>query len=327
MNEILIFDSNYLLYKNVFYCHKKNCIGDLYNYMSASVNSIIHSYNWSKIYFAADSNKPSWRKTVYPDYKGTRVKSDEINWKLVFEIYQEWLTDMGKEYTLLQGDNVEGDDWILSIVKRQNKLHKSCWIVANDRDLNQLLKYSIKHNYINIQIDAHFTKETLMLPEGWEIYLKHIEQFNSDVFNLNSNKTDWYTYITTAIARSHTKIDVNPEKSLFVKLLTGDDSDNINSIHRSKTSTGKTRELGDATALKVWNLFTDNKYEFDLDDDMFNVNVIMCLEELKKVKFSKHDRLSINEKLNFNKSLIELNHKHYPEKIINQIVHTIQEFE
>lgn len=140
----LLFDTNYILYKNVFTLHKMN---RLFGFFHESLDNNIAKYvamnKWDNVYLVSDSNKKSWRKDFLDNYKGTRTKMEGIDWDWVFTEFVAWKEKMKEKYPILQKDRVEGDDWIASIVLKTNKMGQSNVIITSDEDMPQLLDYKI----------------------------------------------------------------------------------------------------------------------------------------------------------------------------------------
>jgi hypothetical protein len=60
MKYNLIFDCNYLLYKNVFSLNKmKMLYGSLYDSLTNNINKYIDEFNFNNIFLVSDSNKKS----------------------------------------------------------------------------------------------------------------------------------------------------------------------------------------------------------------------------------------------------------------------------
>lgn len=324
----LIFDGNYLLHKNVSTLHKMNRLhGDLYNVLCNNIEKYKNMHKFDQIFIVSDSKKKSWRLDESDIYKGTRKSDPEIDWKAVYEIYEQWKQDIGQKYTVIERDRIEGDDWIAVLVRKGNKLGYSNVIIASDRDLNQLLNYKIngEKSYINLQISDINTREVLYLPIGWEIFIKEYDDVRSgDPFNLDSG-FDWMNFLQKIIRNFDYKV-IDPHEHLFCKLIKGDGGDNVKSIYEKLTSTGKIRGIGDAGAQKVWNFYRDNyKGYFTTTEATFLDDVINSFEKAHKLTMTDSKKELAIQNLKRNIKLMELHHRHYPEWVLEEIASELED--
>ena len=112
INLSLIVDGNYFLYRAVFILHRlKTLYGDLETLLLHDYNNLSNAFPFTKIYFVSDSKK-SWRKSLYPEYKGKRKKDLDIDWEFVFETFEKFKDSIkGRHNCLLyQIDPFEGDE-------------------------------------------------------------------------------------------------------------------------------------------------------------------------------------------------------------------------
>lgn len=322
MTQIL-FDCNYLLYKNVFTLYKMNRLySDLWVALDNNINKYISMNKWDNVYIISDSNKKSWRQQELSQYKGHRNRLEDIDWDWVFEQYNLWKTEISKKYNILQYDAIEGDDWIASLVLKGNKLNYSNVIITSDEDMPQLLNYKLngKDSYINIQIIDHTGNEKVYLPIGWELYLKEInENQNDDIFNLD-NSNEWRTFINKIINQWQ-YVEINPYQRLFVKIIQGDKSDNIKSIYEKLTTTGKVQGIGKAGAEKIWQFYKDNyKDYFNTKEKTFIDDLVNCIESVYKIELSITKKEQVKNNIIQNIKLIELHYRHFPDWVVEKIV-------
>lgn len=325
----LVWDGNYILIKNIMTLIKNNCLyGDFHKALTMNIHKYITMFPRAKVWIVFDSRKKSWRKQVITQYKENRVKDPTINWEWIFNELDVWKTAVreNENWIILQGDEVEGDDWIMSVVKSNNKKKESNVVIASDGDLKQLLGW--KDNlWINIQVSDINGKEKIFLPEGYEVYLnKLVSEANSDPFDLSRMDIPWSDTLTNMI-KSWDSEEVNPHKVLFTKLIKGDKGDNIDSVYKKTLKTGKTQGIGDAGADKIWKLYTDMHGEVvrvDTKNDQMYDRIVDCIELNGKYNFMDETKHSIKEKLIQNASLIELNYRHYPAHILEKIVEELE---
>src|ERR1039457_152071 len=316
----VIYDGNFILIKNIMTMVKNNCLyGDFHKALTMNINKYINIFPGSKVWIVFDSRKKSWRKQVIDQYKANRVKDQTIDWDWIFKELEIWKQQVleNENWTILQTDEVEGDDWIMAVVKYNNKKKESNIVIASDGDLKQLLGW--KDNlWINIQISDINQKEKVFLPEGYNSYLSQlIEEANSDPFDLSRMDMSWGDSIKKLI-KDWNNEEINPNKILFTKLIKGDKGDNIDSVYKKMLKTGKTQGIGDAGADKIWDLYNEihgQIIKINTKDDSMYDKIVDCIELKGKYNFTDEIKSSIREKLLQNVSLIELNYRHYPSDI------------
>lgn len=326
MNAI-IFDGNFMLLKSVHTLHKINRLyGDLWNLLNNNIEKYMSMNIWDNVIIVSDSRKKSWRKKYLDKYKATRVKQADIDWDFVFKTYTEWKESIKDKYVVLEKDHIEGDDWITSTITLLNNKNKNCVIVSSDKDFYQLLKYKVtdKKTWINIQIYDILGKEKIILPIGWEIWLKaYEEKNNNDVFSLNNSMSNINFF--NNIMRNWTYEEVDSYQKLFEKIIQGDKSDNISSIYQKVTSTGKLQNIGEAGASKIWNFY---KTTFDITnkiDDKVIDDMIFSFQKVNNLELDKSIKNTIRENIKLNIKLIQLNINNFPEWVLEEIVEKLNE--
>ena len=279
----LICDGNYLLYRAVFILHKlKTLYGDLETLLLNDYNNITNAYPFNVIYFVSDSKK-SWRKTVYPEYKGKRKKEEKIDWEFVFDTFDKFKESIKHRHNCLQYqiDPFEGDDLIAHIVAETNKEGGSNLIVSNDGDLHQLLRFSTADNYINLMYNHKFQDEKLFVPKNYSIFLKYIEDnTEGDIFDLNYD-IDFINYFDKITSKAKI-VSVNPEESYFKKVVAGDIGDNVLSVVKF---TKETKGIGATGADTVYSMYKQrypNDIDFDSDEFLNNLCDILSIYRKNK---------------------------------------------
>jgi 5'-3' exonuclease len=326
--ENLIFDGNYLLYKNVNSLFKMNVLyGELYNFLNKNVEKFIGYHKWKNVILVSDSKSKSWRSELTTGYKGKRVKNDDIDWDFVFETYEQWKLDIQEKYniTVYEYSNIEGDDYIASLIRRHNKLKMSNLVVASDHDLLQFIKYKLHEtdSYINLQVSDIMGKEKLFIPVGYELWLdNYVEQHGNDIFVID-NSLQFINFIEFML-KKWTVIEIDKYGELFKKIVQGDASDNITSVYRTLTKTGKLRGIGEKTATKLWEFYKENIDSFfSTTDDNFLDDIILCIEKIKKIELDEAVKTSVKENIKKNIKLIELHNRHFPDWVNNKILEQI----
>jgi 5'-3' exonuclease len=308
----LLVDGNYLLYKNIFSLKRTNMI---YGYLERSLESTVAKYKrmypFDQCFFISDS-KTSWRKKIYQEYKGNRKKDDTIDWGAVFEIYDQFKKTLNG-FKVLESDGLEGDDWIAHVVNESNKKGESNIIITNDGDIKQLINYSIDPLWINIQSNE-ITKvglDAVYVPKNWSHFLKKLESvsWNSDMFEINPNK-QVYSFIREFLTTKVT-YDIDSYQSLVVKMISGDNGDNISSVWKSNG-----RNIGPSSANKIYEKYISEFGVTPIDNSFYeNISDIIC--EVKNIKYSNHDDIVKN--LKRNQTLVELNVDNYPQAIRDRL--------
>lgn len=325
----LIFDTNYILHKNV---HVLNSMSRLYTdfhlMMHNNINRFVSMNNWDNVFIVSDSKKKSWRQMeLDTEYKGTRVKNPDIDWKWVYNEYDIFKDDISEKYEVFQKDHIEGDDWITGLILKSNALGQSNVIISSDQDLLQLLKYSTKKDksFINIQIDDKLNKERVFLPTGWNIWLKHFsENRGGDVFNLD-NSFDDVNFFNKIITMFNV-VDVDKYESLFKKIITGDIGDNVPCPYKTLTKTGKERGIGKVGAQKIWTHYSENyEYFFDTNDKNLSKNITEAILHVNKAEVSESKFDTIVENVDSNIKLMELHYKNFPDWVLEQMIERLKD--
>lgn len=220
----------------------------------------------------------SWRKDLYPeaDYKGTRKQSSNVDWAAVYDVYEAFQEILaGKGVTVHQIQGAEADDVLFGWSTMLNNRGKSCMVWTGDRDLIQLVNYS-KPN------DAHTiwyynTKKSLYAYEG---FIKDMEEsaaaeMSEDdmLFNMGGQHMMRDRYqkqiLDWTVANKVEVTEVDCEKFIFIKILTGDKSDNIPSVvtWQKEMKDGKLRSysITDKMAEKIYDQFIKEGEDFKID--------------------------------------------------------------
>jgi len=247
----LIVDSNYLLNQHVYSLVKSNILyGKLMSTLLDSANKLKKLHSFERVYFVSDA-RHSWRKKIYPEYKGTRKKDTSVDWNFVFTTYDQFKAKCSenKIAKVFEHQGIEGDDWIAKLVKRNNAKGISNLIVSSDKDLLQLVKCSTqKPNYMNMMMNnEHFTGK-LYLPKGYELLLEEHSTPSNSLFGVEEDDIEQFVINL----QNNRKVEVvDDEESLFCKLIAGDKkSDNIPSVFIRND-----RGIGESGAMTIYDLY------------------------------------------------------------------------
>jgi 5'-3' exonuclease len=312
MKTNLIIDGNYLLNRLTFTLHKNNLLyGALSKSLENSINNYKRWYPFTNIYLVSDSKERSWRKNIYSDYKATRKKDSDIDWNFVFETYKNFKNSL-TSVKVLEAPTIEGDDWISYVVNKSNLDSMSTIIVSNDYDIKQLIRFEIEPLVINIMANEIYNKQKIFLPENYQLFLYELKKLpNNDIFDLNDNK-EFISFLEGFVQKYDVNI-VNWSESLFIKLVSGDKGDNIESAW-SQVKNGKKRGIGERGAKTIYDDYLKEFGSIDWEDsDLYeNIADLIC----EKKKLSKYQIQRISSKINYNSKIINLNLSNIPKEIV-----------
>lgn len=316
MRVDLVIDGNFILSKLVFTLHKHNLLfGGLHKALEVAVGNYRKWYPFTNIYLVSDSKEKSWRKEYVDNYKGTRKKDSDIDWNFVYTAYDEFKQSIKSQMTVLEAPKVEGDDWISYLVEKANNEERCVIIVSNDYDIKQLVNYRLDPLTINIMTNEMYNKEKLFLPRNYQIFVNKVSKLpNDDIFNLNDN-TEFLLLLNKFIDKYEIH-EINPTESLIVKIISGDQSDNIKSVW-SVTKNGKKRGIGAAGAQTIYNEYLTEFGEISLTDPDLYENIADLICEKKKLSKSQIEPIVGN--IERNVKLIDLRMVNLPEEIIEKM--------
>jgi 5'-3' exonuclease len=312
----LIIDGNYILSRLVFTLHKNNLLyGALHKSLENTVSNYRKWYPFANVYLVSDSKEKSWRKQLTKNYKSNRKKDNDIDWSFVYTAYDEFKQSMKSTIKVLEAPTIEGDDWISFLCDKSNEEGRSAIIVSNDHDIKQIVSYGLEPLFINIMTNEMYNKEKLFLPKNYQIFVDKVSTLpNDDIFNLNDNSE-----FLLLLNRFLTKYDVNEidsMESLVIKIISGDQSDNISSVW-SQVKNGKKRGIGAKGAKSIYDNYLSEFGEVNLlDPDLYeNIADLIC----EKKKLSKTQIESIVENIQDNVKLIDLRIDNLPEDIVSKM--------
>jgi len=315
MKVDLIIDGNFVLSKLVFTLHKNNILYGLNKALETAVSNYRKWYPFANIYLVSDSREKSWRKEYIDQYKTNRKKDSDIDWVFVYNAYDEFKQQASNGIKVLEAPSVEGDDWISYLVERANRNSRSVIIVSNDYDIKQLVRYNLDPLTINVMTNEMYNKEKLFLPKNYQIFINAVNKLpNDDIFNLNDNSE--FLLLMDRFINKYEIHEINSVESLFIKLIAGDQSDNINSAW-SQVKNGRKRGIGAKGAQGIYNEYLTEFGEVSLTDpDLYeNMADLIC----EKKKLSKSQIPSIVSNIQKNVKLIDLRLINLPDEIINKM--------
>lgn len=312
----LIIDGNYILSKLVFTLHKNNLLfGALHKSLENTISNYRKWYPFANIYLVSDSKEKSWRKQFTSAYKATRKKDSDIDWTFVYTAYGEFKEGVGSTCKVLEAPHVEGDDWISFLVERANREGRSTIIVSNDYDIKQIVGYSLDPLYINIMSNEMHNREKLFLPKDYQVFLNKVSKLPSDdIFELNDNTE--FLSLMKRFTDKYELNEINPVESLMIKIISGDQSDNISSVW-NVTKNGKTRGIGAKGAKAIYDSYLEEFGEVNLADPDLHENIADLICEKKKLSKTKIEEIVENIRDNFR--LIDLRLHNLPTEIVSKM--------
>ena len=161
--NLVIIDGNNLGYR---YLKRKNFNSFKEDYLR-TVESLAKSYECKDIVVAFDYGKSEYRKTLFPEYKANRDKSQDTDeekehFRLFFEELNS-VTDI-MPYPTFKLFGVEADDIMTYITLQLKDYYPHIWIVSSDRDLYQLLTDNV--SIFNLFSRKEITKASLFEEKG-----------------------------------------------------------------------------------------------------------------------------------------------------------------
>jgi 5'-3' exonuclease len=316
MGVDLIIDGNFILSKLVFTLHKHNLLfGGLHKALENNITGYRKWYPFTNVFLVSDSKEKSWRKKLIDEYKGTRKKDTDIDWNFVYTAYGEFKEEVKSTMKVLEAPHIEGDDWISYLTEKANSEGRSVIIVSNDYDIKQMVNYSLNPLTINLMTNEMYNKEKLFLPKNYQVFLNKLSRLpNDDIFNLNDN-VEFIALLDNFINKYEVH-EIDPMESLIIKIISGDSSDNINSVW-SVTKNGKKRGIGAAGAKTIYDEYLLEFGEVNLLDPDLHENIADLICERKKL--SKGSISSIVGNIEMNVRLIDLRICNLPDEVVNRM--------
>ena len=316
MGVDLIIDGNYILSKLVFTLHKHNLLfGGLHKALENNITGYRKWYPFTNVFLVSDSKEKSWRKKLIDEYKGTRKKDTDIDWNFVYTAYGEFKEEVKSTMKVLEAPHIEGDDWISYLTEKANSEGRSVIIVSNDYDIKQMVNYSLNPLTINLMTNEMYNKEKLFLPKNYQVFLNKLSRLpNDDIFNLNDNVE--FIGLLDNFINKYEVHEIDPMESLIIKIISGDSSDNINSVW-SVTKNGKKRGIGQSGAKTIFDDYIREFGEPSLVDPDLHENIADLICERKKL--SKGSISSIVGNIEMNVRLIDLRICNLPIEVVNRM--------
>ena len=253
------------------------------------------------IIFVSDGG--SWRNKIQVpkfleeagiEYKGNREKSDEINWELIFDEFEKFISVLSSTgITVSRENGIEGDDWCWYWSTKLNEENTNCIIWTKDKDLTQLVKTNSDNCFT-----VWWNKESGLLSEN-----KPDEELNF-LFNFKYDENE--LIFKELIKNAKNDSCINPKHIILDKIIRGDLGDNIIPILYRKS---KTKQFRVASKDIPENLNIHNETEIR----QYIHNLLNSKTYLNKVEKDEED---IVQHFIYNVKLVELNKTNYPDNIL-----------
>jgi len=309
----LIVDGNWLLMSRLAVLNNKyvddyDLNQELKLMLIKSINVVLRNFNIiDNVIFVADAG--SWRnsleipKYLYKDnedrsveYKGNRIKSDDINWDLLFESYGSFISTLKAcGITACQEQGIEGDDWCYHWSTYLNSQGTNCIIWSKDNDLKQLVK---------INKNKCFTA-------WWNVDNGlFLEDYTEDDFNFlfNTEFNENEIILEKLISKAKTVSKINPKEIVIDKIIRGDAGDNIYPIILRKSKTSD-------RLFKVYKKDIDYTLDYNNDEEIKKyIDYVLSLKNY----YGRVDESSENilDHFKYNRKLVVLEKESYPEDVL-----------
>ena len=303
----LIVDGNWLLMSrlsvlNNRYKDELELCQELKLLMLKSMEIVLRQFpSIDNIIFVSDGG--SWRNKIQVpkfleeagiEYKGNREKSDEINWELIFDEFEKFISVLSSTgITVSRENGIEGDDWCWYWSTKLNEENTNCIIWTKDKDLTQLVKTNSDNCFT-----VWWNKESGLLSEN-----KPDEELNF-LFNFKYDENE--LIFKELIKNAKNDSCINPKHIILDKIIRGDLGDNIIPILYRKS---KTKQFRVASKDIPENLNIHNETEIR----QYVHNLLNSKTYLNKVEKDEED---IVQHFIYNVKLVELNKMNYPDNIL-----------
>lgn len=318
-NLTLIIDGNWLLMSRLsiiakdYYGDTETMMKKLKLLLCRSIEGMVRQFSdIDNIIFVADGG--SWRDNItVPScvseynikYKGQREKTEGIDWNVVFKEYGNFVDELHSysNITVTRHRGVEGDDWCFywSTVLNNDGTNVIIW--SADRDLTQLVKTNDTTGVFTITLytrgkNVVLTKESNKINENtYDIGML----FGNPLKTANSSLLYKIEQKCTEIRR------INPEMVVLDKIFRGDVSDNIFPCVKRVTKSGKEFRIAEKMLCEFDGDITDDEAISYFIDNIYNS------KQFKNA--TAYSQSSAFEHALYNRQLVTLNEKYYPDEI------------
>lgn len=320
----LIIDGNWLLMSRFAvlsnqYKDDKELCEQIQLLMLKSISLVLRTFpDIDNIIFISDGG--SWRSNVdipqfiYDEleegqpatYKGQRHLSDEFNWKIIFQYYEELMEKLNENgITTCRLPNIEGDDWCWYWSNKLNQEGTNCMIWSMDKDLTQLVNINNQDSVFTVCWESNMGLTCPILNKDEEDPLQ---------FFFNDITKEYNNRIFRNIYDKCKKVnEINPQEILIDKIIRGDAGDNIFPIILKNASNPESKKKF-RVAMKDIDFNLNIKDDHDIREYIHNI--MTSKKYADKVKKSEEN---IFEHFKYNYKLVVLDKNNYPDDVLNSM--------
>lgn len=306
----LIVDGNWLLMSRMSvlqarYSDDEKMCQDLKLMMIRSLNIVLRQFpEIDNVIFVSDGG--SWRNKIEVpkflqeqgiEYKGNRIKSEDVNWELVFKEYENLMNKLKKSgITVCKEIGIEGDDWAWYLSRKLNSEGTNVIIWSKDKDLTQL---------VNVDKDSCFT---ICWSKDKGIVTVHTDEDDMDFFFNESYSVNSKIY-HSILEKAKESVEINPKEVVIDKIIRGDKGDNILPIAEKKSKTNSNKKF------RIYQKDIDPELDYN-DYEEYEGYIINLLN--KKAYKDKIDKPleQIIEHFEYNRRLVALQEDSYPPEVL-----------
>lgn len=289
---------------------------------------VMNAFAADRVILACDAKYP-WRHDLYKDidgqsYKGNRVKDEDKNWDNIFAAFDDVksiLAERGIIASLI--DRAEADDvaamWkaVLYTSERSNII-----FVSSDKDWTQLVDFDELDSCFCMcynPISNNKGKRNLYMTSAMSDWLDKNEQ--TDIFFKNYNQTKVNLRNSIANDSKISRVVIDPSQVVLEKVMCGDDGDNVPTFFEYYKNGRKNR----VTPLKAKHVF-ESLNIVDIPNLVAAADNNSLKESLEKEMKYTID-IDFSERLQRQRSLVELNVYFFPEYIRSAFSFHVEESE
>ena len=330
---LLVLDWSNLLFRSLFMNNLYNKASD-YNRMeelrsfmykfTTDVCSIINIFKPSNIIIATDAQH-AWRKDILPGndlipgYKSNRKKDERINWDNVFKCSDDLLEILEKNSMhIAKVNHCEADD--LAAICKETIFSEfpdyNIIIVSADADIRQLIDFNpITNQYCivyNTTGHGKGSKRYLYITKEFEKWYTNNDNPESK-FDIFFEHQDLSKHYIKNILNTNSIIELkieDPNEVVLNKIFCGDDGDCVPAFYNWYKD-GRNIRITPSKEKKVRELIGINNIKDLLDSKSLLKPVFekVCKREINDIDF--------DERLNRQRTLVELNSELFPTDIKN----------
>ena len=280
-----------------------------------------------RLVFTADSR--SWRKDVEIEgggYKSKRVKDETVDWSIFFNLldaFGKQLEKMGFIYSRANG--AEGDDLLYFWADYFTTKGQNCIIVSGDKDLHQLARW--KGNNWTLVWSNNSKNNVISSPVNWKKnWLEQQDQVS--IFEMaetiQPDKSKIKKWIEKLVLN-----EVYPRDFIFVKMLIGDDGDDVPGVWNFEATPGKMSRMTPKRAEQLLESLQQSRWvdfsfqDLLVDNEFLDWAAGYILRLMKDID-SKENRQKATQNLLRNYKLMWLDKMVMPDWVISSVLAEIK---